>query len=407
MVAIVSLWKNTGKENKNLADIYKSYDDVDDVSIWLVTDTHYIAKNLTDFGEYFDKMVKNGDGKYMYGCEEITDAFVDEVTEACPDALIVSGDLTFNGAKESHIAFAKKLQTIKDAGINVIALPGNHDFTVKRAAKFSGDAYELVESIDASQYLTIYGDFGINEAIARDDTSLSYVSEISPNLRVLVVDVNTVPGMSGILTNATLEFVENQLIDAQNNHAYVIGVTHQTLLTHSELTSQGMIFINNDKLLALYEKYDVLMNLSGHMHIQHIKESENGFVEIATGALMTSPNYHGQIEIKNRQLTYKAVPSLEEDTELSKAAKEFLWNNAYRQAEELIPDHKELESMAGFFADFNVNYIAGRSDLINWETELMDKWEETDTFVPVYLKVVQDEMAETEGTRFTEYKMKW
>lgn len=406
-ITVGSIWGNNASNTLHKAESYKNYAEIGNLDIWLVTDTHYIAPELTDTGEYYQKMVESGDGKFMMGCEQITDAFIEEVIEEHPDALIISGDLTFNGARESHLAFAKKIAPIRDAGIDVIALPGNHDFTVNRAARFEGDSYELVESIDASEYMDIYGDYGINDSISRDATSLSYVYELADNVRILVVDVNTVAGMPGILTNSTLEYVEEELKKAKEDKAYVIGVTHQTLLTHSELTSQGMIFINNDKLLELYEKYDVLVNLSGHMHIQHIKETDNNFVEIATGSLMTSPNYHGEIHLQNRQMAYKAVSSLDSDCELYKEAKEFLWNNSYRQASELLSDEDNKEEMAGYFANFNVSYIAGRNDLIKWDETISNEWNETDTFVPVYLQVVKDEISDTEGALFTEYRLKW
>jgi len=386
---------------------YAGYGNIEEANVWLVTDTHYIAPSLTDGGEYFHRMVDNGDGKYMYACEEINDAFVARAIKEKPDAIIVSGDLTFNGAYESHVAFAEKLQEIKDAGIQVIAIQGNHDFTEKRAAKFVEDTYELVDSIDATQYLDIYGDFGIDDAIARDETSLSYVAEIRPNLRVLVVDVNTVRGMPGILTSSTLDFAEKQLKKAQDDKAYVIGVTHQNLLEHSELTSYGMMFINNDRLLELYKSYNVLLNLSGHMHIQHIKESENGFVEIATGALMTAPNYYGKLTFKKHGLSYEAVPVLDEDSETAKAAHKFLWSNAYRQGSALVEGNIDQDDLATYFADFNTNYIAGRPDLIKWDSDLDAKWEKTNTFVPTYLKVVKDEMDATGGSDFVHYDKTW
>ena len=387
--------------------IYEEYGDVKPTEIWLVTDTHYIAPELTDGGAYFRKMVDSGDGKYMYASQEITDGFVQKVIEAHPAALILSGDLTFNGARLSHVEFAKKLAPIKEAGIKVIALPGNHDLTINRAAKFKGSEYELVDSIDANEFFEIYQDYGFSDCLARDDTSLSYITEVAPNVRVLVVDVNTVAGMSGILTNGTLDFVEKQLKQAKEDKAYVIGVTHQTLLTHSELTSQGMIFINNDKLLELYEKYDVLINLSGHMHIQHINESENGFPEIATGSLMTSPNYHGEIHIGKRQFEYKAVPTFDEEDSLYIEARQFLTKNAFRQGAEALGEKNYDEELANYFASFNVNYIAGRSDLIPWDDQLTAKWGETDTFVPVYFDVVKREMEETGRDNFTEYKLNW
>jgi len=407
LLIIGSISSTKQAQEKYIAEKFDSYEPLESTNIWLVTDTHYIAPQLTDGGAYYQKMVNSGDGKYMYSCEEITDTFISEVIEAHPDALIISGDLTFNGARESHIAFAKKLAPIKEAGIPLIVIQGNHDFTVNRAARFSGDSYELVPSIDATEFIDIYGDYGYNDAIAKDETSLSYVASLTPNLRILVVDVNTVAGMPGILTGSTLEFIDAQLKQALEDHAYVIGVTHQTLLTHSELISQGMIFINNDKLLKLYENYNVLVNLSGHMHIQHIKESENGFVEIATGSLMTSPNYHAEINLQGKSLIYKAVGSLPADSVTAAAAKDFLWNNSFRQAYAQLNNATSSDEMASYFADFNYSYISGRSDNFQWNPELSQLWDQTDSFVPVYFDVVANEIAETKSNDFTYCKLSW
>jgi predicted MPP superfamily phosphohydrolase len=130
------------------------------VTIYLVTDTHFISPSLTDNGEYYSRMIRNGDGKFMPYCSEINDAMIEKVIKDRPAAFIVAGDLTFNGAQKSHEEFARKLRKVEDAGIPVLAIPGNHDLTLKRAAKFEGDSYELVRSIDASEYLDLYVDFG-------------------------------------------------------------------------------------------------------------------------------------------------------------------------------------------------------------------------------------------------------
>lgn len=73
---------------------------------------------------------------------------------------------------------------------------------------------------------------------------------------------------------------------------------------------------------------------------------------------------------------------------------DFLWQNAFRQGKENLGrdfSDSDIYDMASFFADFNVAYIAGRSDRIEWKEEVMRKWEETDSFVPYYFKIVQEE----------------
>ena len=394
-----------GKEKMASMDVFSEYGEIKPVKIYLVTDTHYIDPSLYNDSDFFMDTVKKGDGKFMPYCEEINRAFIDKAIADKPDALIVAGDLTFNGARDSHITFAKMLGEVEAAGIPVLAIPGNHDFTINRAARFLKDSYELVDSIDASEYIKLYGDFGRIDSYDFDATSLSFVYELAPNLRILCVDVNTVHGMPGILTDGTLSFVKEQLEKAREDKAYVISATHQTLLTHSELTSQGMSFINSEKLLKLYEEYGVIMNLSGHMHIQHIAVSDGGVPDIATGSLMTSPNYYGEITLWGKHLSYRAVPFVVDDiTDFANLSRQFLWDNAYRQGMESLggtaKDGDQIDgtstasdALAAFFADFNVSYIAGRSDQIPWDEDIVKKWKKTDTFVPEYFRLVKKEGA--------------
>jgi chromosome segregation ATPase len=77
------------------------------------TDLHYLAPELTDHGEYFWRVMENADGKVSEYCEEITEAFLEEVVAERPEALILTGDLSFNGARASHEALAKKLAALE------------------------------------------------------------------------------------------------------------------------------------------------------------------------------------------------------------------------------------------------------------------------------------------------------
>lgn len=95
VIAVVFLSGNHDTD-EFLAEKYGDFEDVKPLNIWLATDTHYIAKELTDGGNFYQKMIENGDGKYMFGCEEITDEFINQVIAAKPDALIIAGDLFLN-----------------------------------------------------------------------------------------------------------------------------------------------------------------------------------------------------------------------------------------------------------------------------------------------------------------------
>lgn len=121
-------------------------------TVLIATDLHYIASSLTDNGSYFMAVTENADGKYMPGCEVLTDAFVAQVIREKPDALLLSGDLSFNGARDSHLMLAEKLKKIRDAGIPVLVIPGNHDLNYPMAASFLGESFTLVPSIMPEEF---------------------------------------------------------------------------------------------------------------------------------------------------------------------------------------------------------------------------------------------------------------
>ena len=74
----------------------------ENLNIIVATDIHYIAPSLTDQGDAFIRLIEAGDGKAVQYIEEIIDTFISQVIQMHPDLLVLTGDLTFNGEKESH-----------------------------------------------------------------------------------------------------------------------------------------------------------------------------------------------------------------------------------------------------------------------------------------------------------------
>ena len=56
----------------------------------IATDIHYLASDLTDRGTGFVHSMEHGDGKVTNYIWEITDAFIEEVLNERPDAVILS-----------------------------------------------------------------------------------------------------------------------------------------------------------------------------------------------------------------------------------------------------------------------------------------------------------------------------
>ena len=239
------------------------------IKLAVATDLHYLAPQLYDNGAFYTVMIENADGKAMKYIEELTEAFVSQIIESGPDALILSGDLSFNGERESHLMLAEKLRRVEDAGIPVLVIPGNHDLDSSKAAAFIGDGYSRADSVNMREFEEIYADLGFNQALSRDEDSLSYIAEVTPELRVLMVDVNT-QDEPGFLDESTLNWINEQLKCSAEAGAKVVAVSHQNLFQHNSLFRGGFVIGNGRLLGALFEKYGVICNLSGHMHVQHI-----------------------------------------------------------------------------------------------------------------------------------------
>ena len=371
--------------------------EMSETTLIVATDLHYIAPELTDHGEYFERMIENSDGKVMEYIEELTDAFLAEVIERKPDALILSGDLSFNGARLSHEALADKLRAVSDAGIPVLVIPGNHDLENEDAACFRGESFIRVESVTAEMFASIYYDFGLAQADSMDSASLSYTVEIDPLLRVLMLDVNTAESPNRV-REETLSWVEDQLKEAAAAGAGVVAVSHQNLYRHNPVIYDGYVIENADKLLTLYERYGVLVNLSGHLHCQHIVKGR--VCDIATSSLAVNPCQYGVLTVENNTLTYETSPidvsgwavaqgrTEPELLNFSEYAEEFFLHSGRSLIDD---DEPEAEALSRFFGELNLKYFAGHLDLVDPEDPMFDRWEDTFGFEGEYIMAIRDE----------------
>ncbi len=367
------------------------------LSVYIAADPHYIAPELTDNGTGYTRLVEAADGKDMLRCERIMDSFLSQVIRDHPDALILPGDLSFNGAEASLQQLAEKLSEVRKAGIPVFVIPGNHDLDCPMAAKFTGETYTLVPSVSVAEFADLYEEYGFREALSRDSASLSYTAQLSPEFRLLMLDVNG-NEKPGTVSETTLFWVEQQLQRAKTDGVSVIAVSHQTLLSHSFLAS-GVAIRNAEALLSLYEQYDVLCNLSGHMHIQHILISENGFPDISGSALITWPNQFGVLTLDNHMVSYRTERT---ETGVEAESEQFLRDTALRQAFTELQALKlksDLPSMADYFARVNMAYISGQLEQINWEDPSYQDWQAQQSIVAYYLQSIRNDPI-TDHTRF-------
>ncbi len=375
-----------------------------EIEIAVATDLHYISPELTDHGYYFQAIVQDADGKTMVYSEEVIDAFLRTVLKEKPDVLVLTGDVTFNGAKKSHEDLAKKLDILENAGIQVLVLSGNHDVNSRNAAKFIGESYERVEGVTEEEFETIYSACGFDDAYAKDTVSSSYIWEFS-GYRFLMLDVNGVEKVNYV-SEQTLFWLEQELQKAKEDGVPVVAFSHQNLLFHSPLFDDGYVIGNAEAVVRLYKEYDVIANFTGHLHIQHMEEEE-GFYEVATAALSISPTQYAKLTMGGNTLEYRTEPVNVSEwakrqgltsgtlTHFEEYAKEFFMDTAQWQAySELFfwPEYEAMmEELIDYYAEQNYAYFSGQLDLLEQDEEMLNAWSELGAFISIYLESIAAE----------------
>ena len=239
-------------------------------NIMLGTDIHYFSDSLTDGGLRFQEMVEYGDGKVVTYIDQITDAFLDEVVKLRPDVLVLSGDLTLNGEKASHKDLAEKLHRVEN----------------------NGEERFPAEYTTPEEFRQIYQAFGYDEAASEDPNSLSYLYELDENTWLLMIDscqYSPVNKVGGAISEATYEWIEQQLEAAWDAGVEIIPIAHHNLLDESEIYVDECTIEHSEQFVDLLETWDVPLFLSGHLHVQHCKRSDEnrGVWEMVTASLAT------------------------------------------------------------------------------------------------------------------------
>lgn len=147
------------------------------------------------------------DRKALLQSQALLDAALDKLVAAGNQVILVTGDLTKDGEQFSHEAFRAAIAKVQAKGVKVLLVPGNHDmnnpygqhgsiyFEQNSLGAEVGSLAPFMEHVSGAKQYNVasfdefYADFGFKGAVARDQSSFSYVTEPVPGLWVMALDI--------------------------------------------------------------------------------------------------------------------------------------------------------------------------------------------------------------------------
>ncbi|MDC7224106.1 MAG: metallophosphoesterase [Spirochaetales bacterium] len=306
--------EKTGDSSEPVSPLYP------ECRFFVISDLHYLSPLLYDGGEAFNNhlMWKKG-GLTEYG-DEILQSFGERADGEKPDFILIPGDLTNNGEKQSHLDLAQYFTDWEERGTEVYVIPGNHDIDFPYPLAFTGPNSYRTESLSAGEFLNLYGDFGYEEACSRDRWSLSYAACPLPGLTLIGLDSCVYGQGYGSIKEETLRWLGGELNRAAGRKDGVILFMHHSLLEHyrGQQKEKGMRLENSKDLLALLSQYEVSLVFTGHYHAQDIvseRIGERNIYDIQTGSLISWPFAYRQITCENSTISLRSqfleIPALQ------------------------------------------------------------------------------------------------
>ncbi len=267
------------------------------LKFYLITDTHFFKNSLGAYGEAYEEFM-DFEQKCFAETESINRAvfsYLEEAKEA--DILLIAGDLSFNGEKESNEAFSQLLHEFKEkSGKRIYVVTAGHDFNDNPFA-FNENGRYTPQGAKFTDLYGYYKDFGYTDAIAFNEEHLSYVAQLSDDVRLLVI-CNDIDGQKHITyDDEFLGWIEAQAKKAQADGQMMIAMEHYPVLA-----GQPILALIGDarqaeaqKLIDTLADNGVHLIFTGHMHNKSINVVEtakgNKFYDVCTGAAIGWPAF--------------------------------------------------------------------------------------------------------------------
>ncbi len=284
-------------------------------SFYLITDTHFFKNSLGAYGKEYDEFMR-----YEQKCFAETESINNSVfewleTAQDADTVLIAGDLSFNGEKESHIGFVKLLDKLRAVGKKVYVVTADHDFKEHPFA-FNETGRIEPEGTQRDELFEIYNSFGFGDAIAVDREHLSYVAQLSDGVRLLAL--NNDGSRDGIrnFDAAQVDWIKQQTAKARADGQMMIAMNHFPLLPPQPVFTLISSTMQRDSAKAAKLLADEGVNIvfTGHMHQQsvneYVTEKGNKLWDVCTGSIIADPAVIRLVTIRDEStVEIKSVPT--------------------------------------------------------------------------------------------------
>lgn len=351
----------------------------DSLKIAVITDIHFLSKSLVKNGDAL-ALYENSTGRNVKELHEVFDKVLVDLQNENIDLLLLTGDISNHGELQSHLDLIDKLQPIVNSGATVYVIPGNHDINVPDAKAYLGSNLKSTETISKEDFAELYGAFGYSNALSRDKSSLSYLSEINEKTWLLAFDSNrygeniTTSITGGRIKEETMEWALNLLEEAKGKNIRVLGMMHHGLVEHMPYQNS---FFSEYLIDDWQNRADMLADaglkviFTGHFHSNDValRTTTNGnkIYDVETASLAQYPFAYRVMKLNESELSIdtRFITSIPSNQNLEKEYHEKLEVITRKVAESRInslgiPMLPELKNVvADLMVKLNMAHVRG------------------------------------------------
>ncbi|MBK5720058.1 metallophosphoesterase [Dysgonomonas sp. Marseille-P4677] len=363
------------------------------IKIGVISDTHFLSEKLMDDGYAIQDYLLNS-GKNVKDVPAVLDKVLDDYLQSDIQVLLVSGDMTKDGEKQSHIDFVERLKPLKEKGVKIFVIPGNHDVNMPNSIEFKGNKKLPVASVSVQEFTDIYSDCGYRNALHKDTASLSYVAQLNSNTWLLAIDAaryreyKTGSISGGKISPSTELWINDRLKDAKEKNIQVIGMMHWGITEHIMYQSsffKDYLIFDWQRLANLLADGGMKAIFTGHFHSNDISaftsDKGNIIYDIETGTLSAYPFSYRFVEFSDKKMNIrtKNITSIANSPNLAKDDKIRMQILSEKQAKQKLkglgynlPD-STLSEMANILSQIFVLHAYGDEKIDDNLKKAMEK----------------------------------